>query len=55
MRRGVILGFVCMLLSTYFFAVAGPVAKALCGIGWTPCSVVMMRLTGASLVPVRCN
>lgn len=50
MRRGVILGFVCMLLSTFFFAVAGPVAKALYGIGWTPGSVVMMRLTGAALI-----
>lgn len=45
-----ILGFACMLLSTFFFAVAGPVAKALYGIGWTPGSVVVVRLTGAALI-----
>lgn len=50
MRHGVIRGFVYMLLSTFFFAVAGPVAKALYTIGWTPGSVVHIRLTGASLL-----
>ncbi|MDN5821886.1 MAG: EamA/RhaT family transporter, partial [Brachybacterium sp.] len=50
MRHGVVRGFVYMLLSTFFFAVAGPVAKALYTIGWTPGSVVHIRLTGASLL-----
>lgn len=50
MRRGAITGFVLMLLSTFFFAVAGPVAKALYGIGWSPGSVVLIRLTGATLI-----
>ncbi|MBA0125532.1 EamA family transporter [Haloechinothrix sp. YIM 98757] len=39
-----------MLLSTFFFAVAGPVAKALYSIGWTPGSVVLIRLAGASVL-----
>lgn len=50
MWREVVFGFVCMLLSTFFFAVAGPVAKALYGIGWTPGSVVLIRLAGAALL-----
>ncbi|WP_238147953.1 EamA family transporter [Rothia halotolerans] len=50
MSFGVVRGFMYMLLSTFFFAVAGPVAKALYGIGWTPGSVVLIRLSGASLL-----
>lgn len=50
----VVVGFGCMLLSAFFFAVSGPVAKALYEIGWTPGSVVLIRLSGAAalmLVP----
>lgn len=50
MKRNVVLGFACMLLSTFFFAVVGPVAKALYGIGWTPGAVVVIRLVGAALI-----
>src|SRR5699024_6831062 len=39
-----------MLASAFFFAVSGPVAKALYEIGWTPGSVVLTRLTGAALI-----
>ncbi|WP_089299842.1 EamA family transporter [Haloechinothrix alba] len=38
------------MLSTFFFAVACPVAKALYSIGWTPGSVVLIRLAGASVL-----
>ena len=48
--RSVVLGFVCMLLSTSLFAIAGPVAKALYSIGWTPGSVVTARMAGAALI-----
>lgn len=50
MGRVVVLGFASLLLSTFFFAVAGPVAKVLYGIGWTPGSVVVLRLTGAAII-----
>lgn len=46
----VVVGFGCMLLSAFFFAVSGPVAKALYEIGWTPGSVVLIRLSGAAVL-----
>ncbi|WP_051218230.1 EamA family transporter [Nocardioides insulae] len=48
MRRTV-LGFVFMVVSAFFFAVSGPVAKTMYGIGWTPGSVVLVRLAGSAL------
>ena len=54
MRRRALVGFLCMMFSAFFFAVSGPVAKALYEIGWTPGSVVFIRLSGAAaliLVP----
>ncbi|MCT1657458.1 EamA family transporter [Brevibacterium luteolum] len=50
MHYRVVAGFVFMLASAFFFAVSGPVAKALYEIGWTPGSVVLTRLTGAALI-----
>lgn len=47
-RAGV--GFVLVVVSAFFFAVSGPVAKALYTIGWTPGAVVFVRLTGAALL-----
>lgn len=46
----VVVGFGCMLFSAFFFAVSGPVAKALYEIGWTPGSVVLVRLSGAAVL-----
>ena len=54
MRRIVVLGFVFTLLSAFFFAVSGPVAKTMYEIGWTPGAVVLVRLAGSAallLVP----
>lgn len=50
MRRVTALGFIFTLLSAFFFAVSGPVAKAFYEIGWTPGSVVSLRLGGAGLM-----
>ncbi|WP_147522404.1 EamA family transporter [Brevibacterium senegalense] len=50
MHVRVVVGFVFMLASALFFAVSGPVAKALYEIGWTPGSVVLTRLSGAALI-----
>lgn len=50
MRRITVLGFVFMLLSAFFFGVSGPVAKAFYEVGWTPGSVVSLRLAGAALL-----
>lgn len=49
MRHPLILGMGFMLLSAFFFAVSGPVAKGLYEAGWTPGSVVLVRLAGATL------
>lgn len=43
-------GFGFVLLSALFFAVSGPVAKTLYAIGWTPGSVVLVRMAGSALV-----
>lgn len=43
-------GFAVMLLSAFFFAVSGPVAKVFYEMGWTPGSVVLLRLAGAALI-----
>lgn len=48
MGRRAVVGLLCMLSSALFFAVSGPVAKALYEIGWTPGSVVLIRLSGAA-------
>lgn len=50
MRRVTVLGFAFTLLSAFFFAVSGPVAKAFYDVGWTPGAVVSLRLGGAALV-----
>ncbi|MGJ0184302.1 EamA family transporter [Corynebacterium glyciniphilum] len=50
MQNQAVRGFVFMLMSTFFFAVAGPIAKTLYSIGWSPGAVVLMRLTGAAIL-----
>ncbi|GAA1532372.1 DMT family transporter [Brevibacterium picturae] len=50
MKQRMLAGFAFMLSSTFLFAVAGPVAKALYSIGWSPGAVVGVRLVGASLL-----
>lgn len=50
LRRIVVLGFVFTLLSAFFFAVAGPVAKTMYEIGWTPGAVVLVRLAGSAVL-----
>lgn len=49
-RRTVVVGFMLVLLSAFCFAVSGPVAKALYVVGWTPGSVVLVRLFGSALL-----
>lgn len=49
-RIGVVVGFALVVCSAFFFAVSGPIAKALYTIGWTPGSVVVVRLAGAALL-----
>lgn len=46
----VVAGFGLMVCSAFFFAVSGPVAKTLYTIGWTPGSVVLVRVAGAAVV-----
>lgn len=43
-----LLGLTALLLSAYLFAASGPLAKVLYGIGWTPGSVALLRLAGAT-------
>ncbi|MCT1766046.1 DMT family transporter [Brevibacterium casei] len=50
MSRTVILGFVLTLVSAFFFAVSGPIAKTMYAVGWTPGAVVLIRLVGAALL-----
>lgn len=50
LRRVTVLGFVFTLLSAFFFAVSGPIAKAFYEVGWTAGSVVSLRLAGAALL-----
>ncbi len=50
MSRSTVLGFAFVVASAFFFAVSGPVAKALYGAGWTPGSVVLLRLVGSALL-----
>ncbi|KHS50823.1 EamA family transporter [Brevibacterium linens] len=50
MQRATVLGFAFTLLSAVFFAVSGPVAKTFYDIGWSPGSVVLLRLGGAGLI-----
>lgn len=47
-QRNVLLGLTALLLSAYLFAASGPLAKVLYGIGWTPGSVALLRLVGAT-------
>lgn len=48
--RTAVLGLVFTLLSALFFGVSGPVAKAFYEVGWTPGSVVSLRLVGAAVL-----
>lgn len=50
MSRAVVMGFVLALVSAFFFAVSGPIAKTMYAVGWTPGSVVLIRLTGSALL-----
>ncbi|WP_309132276.1 DMT family transporter [Brevibacterium sp.] len=50
MNRAVVMGFLLTLASAFFFAVSGPIAKTMYAIGWTPGSVVLIRLTGSALL-----
>lgn len=50
MSRAVVMGFVLTLVSAFFFAVSGPIAKTMYAVGWTPGSVVLIRLTGSALL-----
>ena len=44
------IGLVIMLFSAFFFAISGPVAKALYDVAWTPGAVTVVRLTGSSVL-----
>src|SRR5699024_6896009 len=50
MSRSVIVGFLLTLASAFFFAVSGPIAKTMYAIGWTPGSVVLIRLAGSAFL-----
>lgn len=50
MKNTAALGVVVSLLGAAFFAVSGPVAMSLYGIGWSPGAVVAARVGGAALV-----
>ena len=50
MSRAVVMGFVLTLVSAFFVAVSGPIAKTMYAVGWTPGSVVLIRLTGSALL-----
>jgi drug/metabolite transporter (DMT)-like permease len=50
MSRSVIVGFLLTLASAFFFAVSGPIAKTMYAIGWTPGSVVLIRLAGSAIL-----
>ncbi|GAA3829909.1 EamA family transporter [Brevibacterium ammoniilyticum] len=45
-----VMGFALTLVSAFFFAVSGPIAKTMYAVGWTPGSVVLIRLTGSALL-----
>ncbi|TDP91569.1 threonine/homoserine efflux transporter RhtA [Leucobacter luti] len=49
-QRSSFTGLGLVVLSAFLFAVSGPVAKALYGIGWTPGSVILIRLVGSALL-----
>lgn len=48
--RSAVVGFVLMVLSSFFFAVSGPIAKSLFASGWTPGSTVLVRMAGGGLI-----
>ncbi|MDN5834471.1 DMT family transporter [Brevibacterium sp.] len=50
MNRTVVMGFLLTLASAFFFAVSGPIAKTMYEIGWTPGSVVLIRLAGSAVL-----
>ncbi|MGO2633664.1 MAG: EamA family transporter [Galactobacter sp.] len=50
MRHAALFGLSSLLLSALFFASSGPLAKVLYEIGWTPGSVALLRLTGATVL-----
>src|SRR6476659_2609372 len=43
-------GILIALLSAAAFATSGPAAKSLLDTGWTPGSVVVLRIAGAALI-----
>lgn len=45
-----LIGFGFMLLSAFFFAVSGPIAKTMYATGWSPGAVVLVRLAGSALI-----
>jgi drug/metabolite transporter (DMT)-like permease len=49
-QRRMVLGLSTLLLSAYLFAASGPLAKVLYEIGWTPGSVALVRLVGATVL-----
>lgn len=50
MSRTMVMGFLLTLASAFFFAVSGPIAKTMYQIGWTPGSVVLIRLAGSAVL-----
>lgn len=50
MRRRAVMGFVYIVVSTFFFALSGPLAKAMYTIGWTPGAVLLVRVAGSAAV-----
>lgn len=49
-RKSTLAGFVLTFVSAALFAVSGPLAKSLYGVGWSSGAVVTVRLIGASLI-----
>jgi drug/metabolite transporter (DMT)-like permease len=49
MQRQVGTGFLAMIVSSLFFATSGTFAKSLIATGWSPATVVTIRVGGASL------
>ncbi|WP_236864477.1 EamA family transporter [Brevibacterium daeguense] len=50
MKQQTLVGFGLTLVSAFLFAAAGPVAKAMYATGWTPGSVVLLRLLGCAVL-----
>ncbi|NLE98615.1 MAG: EamA family transporter [Propionibacterium sp.] len=52
MSRSTVAGFTFVILSAFFFAVSGPIAKSLYAVGWSPGAVVLIRLIGSAVLLV---